>query len=118
MAKAAGHILKRSNVKLEGRFHLDTGEVASAPTKEKNVASAAPQVGIVENQPEFAVMEVTCSCGTKTYVRCEYAAAKSPAEGSQMSVGAAPDDAQNRASGDLNQELDQTKISGENDNAN
>ena len=139
MAKAAGHILKRSNVKLEGRFHLDAGEIAPGSAKRKDAASATPQVSIVENQPEFAVIEVTCSCGTKTYVRCEYAAAESPAEGSQMqngapedldqesdqkiegsqmSVDAVPDDAQNGASEDLNQEPDQTKIIGENENEN
>jgi len=131
----AKHILKGNNVKLEGRFHLDAGEVAPGLAKEKNGASAAPQVSIVENQPEFAVMEVTCSCGTKTYIRCEYAAA----EGSQTSVDAAPDDAQNGApvvpdqesdqktegsqmqngaSEDLNQKPDETKIIGENENAN
>jgi len=105
-------------------------------------------VNIVENQPEFAVIEITCSCGTKTYIRCEYAAAESLAEGpqtsvdaapddaqngapvdpdqesdqkiegSQTSVDAAPDDAQNGASKDLNQEPDETKIIGENENAN
>ncbi len=109
MAKAAGHILKRSNVKLEGRFHLDAGEIAPGPAKGKDGASATPQVNIVENQPEFAVIEITCSCGTKTYVRCEYAAAKSPAEGSQT---------QNGASENPDQESDQTKIIGENENAN
>jgi len=118
MAKAAGHILKGSNVKLEGPFHLNTEEVAPGSAKGKDVASATPQVSIVENQPEFAVIEITCSCGTKTYVRCEYAAAESPAEGSQMSVDAVPDDAQNGASEDLNQKPDQTKIIGENENAN
>lgn len=102
----AKHILKGNNVKLEGRFHLDTGEVPS-PAKEKEEASATPQVSIVENQPEFAVIEITCSCGTKSYVRCEYAADKSPAEASQMPVDAAPADVQNGASEDLNQEPDQ-----------
>jgi hypothetical protein len=32
----------------------------------------APQARIVENHPKFADIEITCSCGTKTYVRCEY----------------------------------------------
>jgi hypothetical protein len=111
MAKAAGRILKGNNVKLGDRFQLDTSEVAPTPTKGKDVASATPQVSIVENQPEFVVMEVTCSCGTKTYVRCEYAAAEYPAEGSQMSVDAqqhtGPDDTQNGASGNPDQEPDQ-----------
>jgi len=118
MAKAAGHILKGSNVKLKGPFHLDAGEVAPGPAKGKDGASAIPQVNIVENQPEFAVIEITCSCGTKTYIRCEYAAAEPLAEGSQTSVDAAPDDAQNAATGNLDQEPDQTKIIGENENAN
>jgi hypothetical protein len=102
----AKHILKGNNVKLEGRFHLDTGEVPG-PVKEKEEASATPQVSIVENQPEFAVIEITCSCGTKSYVRCEYTADKPPAEDSQMPADAAPDDAQNGASEDLNQEPEQ-----------
>jgi len=118
MAKAAGHILKRNNVKLGDRFQLDTGEVVPGSAKGKDVASATPQVSIVENQPEFAVIEITCSCGTKTYVRCEYTTAKSPAEDPQTSVDAAPDDAQNGAPENLNQESDQTKIIGENKNAN
>ena len=118
MAKAAGHILKGSNVKLEGPFHLNTEDVAPGSAKGKDVASATPQVSIVENQPEFAVIEITCSCGTKTYIRCEYAAAKPLAEGPQTSVDAAPDDTQNSASGDIDQEPDQTKIIGENENAN
>ncbi|MBA7687909.1 hypothetical protein ES703_96383 [subsurface metagenome] len=109
MAKAAGHILKRNNVKLGDRFQLDTGEVVPGSAKGKDVVSATPQVSIVENQPEFAVIEITCSCGTKTYVRCEYTAAKSPAEDPQT---------QNGAPENLNQESDQTKIIGENENAN
>ena len=73
MEKATGHILKSSDVKLEGRFHLDVGQIAQNLAEGKKVASATPQVHVVENHPEFAVMEITCSCGTKTYIRCEYA---------------------------------------------
>ncbi len=89
MGKTAGHILKSNDVKLEGRFHLDVGQIAPEPTKGENVAL------IVENHPEFAVIEVSCSCGAKTHIRCEYADVQS-----------------------ADQESDQTKIIGENDNAN
>jgi len=34
-------------------------------------ASGAEQVRIVERHDEYAVLEVTCSCGSKLYVRCE-----------------------------------------------
>jgi len=80
MKKTAGRVLKSNDVKLEGQLHLDIGQIAAAQTKEKNVAPATPQVSIVESHPEFAVIEITCSCGTKTYLRCEYAGAESSAD--------------------------------------
>jgi hypothetical protein len=82
MAKAAGNILKGHDVKLEGQFHLDVGPV-QPPTGGKNATSpalAAPKVRIVENQPEFAVIEVTCCCGMKTNLKCEYAGSKTPGQ--------------------------------------
>ena len=83
MEKTAGRILKGNTVKLEGRFRLDatvsadTKRTNQVSTNERNVTSAPAQVRIVENQPEFAVMEVTCGCGAKTQIRCEYAEAQS-----------------------------------------
>ncbi len=74
MEKAAGRILKNRNVKMEGRFHLDAGQTPQGSGRKKN---GAAQVRIVEKHPEFAVVEVTCSCGEKTDIRCEYADAQS-----------------------------------------
>lgn len=74
MPKAAGHILKGDDVKLEGQFRFDVAQVQS-PTgrpQEKSPTLVTPQARIVENNPEFADIEITCSCGTKTYVKCEY----------------------------------------------
>jgi hypothetical protein len=78
MPKAAGHILKSDDVKLEGQFRLEVAQVQS-PTgrpQEKRPALVAPQVRIVEKHLEFADIEITCSCGTKTYLKCEYAGAQ------------------------------------------
>ena len=72
MKKPAGNILKSSDVKFEGSFHLDVEPADSATPQQKNLAHAPPQVHIVENHPDFAVLEITCSCGTKSYLRCEY----------------------------------------------
>jgi len=94
MERAAVHILKSNNVKLEGRFHLDVGQGVSSSENERNAISTPAQVRIVENHSEFAVMEVTCGCGVKTPIRCEYTDAQS-----------------------TEQEPDQ-KNNGENDNAN
>ncbi len=81
MEKTAGHILKSDNVKLEGRFRLDTSQDAPNSSNKRNVTSAAAQVRIVENHPEFAVMEVTCGCGAKTRIRCEYTDVQSTEQG-------------------------------------
>ena len=85
MAKTARRILKGDNVRLGGQFHLDVAqaEAAKGVPKQQDPASAAPQVRIVENHPEFAVIEVICSCGAGTYLRCEYAGTGTPAEDSQ-----------------------------------
>jgi hypothetical protein len=75
MAGISGRILKSDDVKLEGQFHLDPARAASAgdgPQHSGDVL-AAPQVRVLENHPEYAVIEVTCTCGTSTRLRCEYA---------------------------------------------
>ncbi len=80
MESPAGRILKADHVELEGRFHLEVAQPQPGQAKTKDVTLAAPQVSIVESQPEFAVIEITCSCGTKTHLRCQYADAKPSAE--------------------------------------
>lgn len=77
MEKVAGHILKSSDVKLEGQFRLDVGQTIPGSANKGNVTSAEPKVSILEKNPEFAEMEVTCCCGAKTHIRCEYARAQS-----------------------------------------
>ncbi len=87
MTKATRRIIKKSNVKLEGKFTLDIVQPEPGQPKQPGTALAEPQVRIVENQPEFAVIEITCSCGTGMYLKCEYAGAKAP-EVSQKQNGA------------------------------
>jgi len=77
MEKATGRILKANDVKLEGRFRLDAGQTPQTPASESSVPLSTPQVHIVENYPEFAVIEVTCCCGAKTRIKCEYTGVQS-----------------------------------------
>jgi hypothetical protein len=92
MPKTAGHILKSDEVKLEGQFRLDVAQVQSQTggPKEQSPALPAPQVRIVENHTEFADIEITCSCGIKTHLKCEYAGTQvteeSKAQNGQASV--------------------------------
>ena len=73
MDKAQGRILKSNDVKLQGRFQLDMAHISTKTAKSQNSTLAAPQVRIVEKHSEFAVIEITCSCGTITHLKCEYA---------------------------------------------
>jgi hypothetical protein len=73
MIKTAGRIIKSDNVKLEGQFHLDPANAGSDLPRPQAAALAEPEVRILENHPQYAVIEVTCSCGNKMSLKCEYA---------------------------------------------
>ncbi len=107
--KTAGHILKGEEVKLEGQFHLDVaqgGPPIQGPKQNRTILSA-PKVRIVQNHPEFAVLEITCSCGLKTNVKCEYPGPQTP-EGPKTENGRAPVP---------DQTTENNQINGENQNA-
>ena len=89
MVRTSGRILKSDDVKLEGQYHLDAAQVefAGGQPQQRSAVLTAPKVRISENHPEYAVIEVTCSCGTKMYLRCEYAGARAP-ENAQTQNGA------------------------------
>jgi len=76
--KKSEHLLKSEDVNLEGQFHFDPAKLAqtaqNAAKQQKNSPAVKMQAHIVENQPQFAIIEVTCSCGTKMHVKCEYPA--------------------------------------------
>jgi len=72
MVQTTSRILKSSDVEVEGQFHLDAGPHVQSSQNGRNPGVAAPKVRILESQNEFAVVEVICSCGRKTVVRCEY----------------------------------------------
>ena len=71
MKKTMGRILKSSDVTLEGTLLLDVQQAQSSVFKTNGAGSVAAAC-IVENHPEFAVIEITCSCGAKARLRCNY----------------------------------------------
>lgn len=71
MEKTAGRILKGNNVRIEGRMQLGVTHTVIGP-QEANCTASAPAVAIAQNHPEFVVIEFTCSCGARTFVKCEY----------------------------------------------
>ena len=76
MRNSACRILKESEVKVDGQFTLDIVQDETSPTGEPAAALSEPQVRIAESQSDFSVIEITCSCGTSMFLRCDYAGVK------------------------------------------
>lgn len=74
------HILKSEQVKIEGQYQLNATQKDLNLSKNINTNQATPHVRIVEKNPESTIIEITCCCGTKTYLRCQYNDTESPAE--------------------------------------
>jgi len=98
MKKGIGRILKGNDVKLGGRLQLATvplGQKALPQSARLEKTIASPTVTILQRHPEFALLEITCRCGTKMCLRCEYpvggeksSASEKPAQaGADMRAG-------------------------------
>ncbi len=85
MGNTTGRILKESDVKLDGQFTLDIVQTETSSPREPAADLVEPKVRIVESQADFSVIEITCSCGTSMFLRCEYASVKA-AEVSEKNV--------------------------------
>ena len=74
MTETSGRILRSDDVELEGQYRLGLvpDEFEASAQGPNNGVMAAPQARIVENGPTYAVIEVTCSCGAKVCLKCEY----------------------------------------------
>jgi len=67
------HVLKANEVQFAGPLQLPLDPAALPGTGGPMVASEPAHIRIAENHPEYALVEVTCSCGKITRVRCDYA---------------------------------------------
>ncbi len=77
MSKTMRNVLRASEVQFQGPLQLGLDALSrpkpeSKPTPAQH-DSTQPQVRIAENHPEYALVELTCTCGKTTYVRCDYA---------------------------------------------
>lgn len=76
MERNTERVLKNNDVEVSGRVQLP----GISPADNNTVRAAQPSLpaaaAIVENTADFALIEVTCVCGRKTVVKCEYKAAE------------------------------------------
>ncbi len=75
MTKTIRHILKADEVNLDAPLRLSLDPAATPSCQASRSASPASSVRIVQNHPDYAVIEVTCACGRTTSIRCDYVAA-------------------------------------------
>jgi hypothetical protein len=79
MPNMTRHVLKGNEVQFAGSLQLHIDPPAAVGPTQPQADSKPVGVRIAENHAEYALVEVTCSCGRTTYVRCEYAATHTPA---------------------------------------
>jgi hypothetical protein len=82
MSQNVGQVLRKHQIKITGSCRLDLNgapvhQQQTSPTARPKAAVSvgSPQVRIVENSPRGVVLELTCPCGTQTYIQCDYASA-------------------------------------------
>ena len=77
MMQTINRVLKSDEVEIDGRCHLDIGRSASSAQHGKS-SSVAAAARILDNTCDYALIELVCSCGKKTLVRCEYSNIPAP----------------------------------------
>jgi hypothetical protein len=75
MDERTQRVIPADNVKIDGQVQLGLNNAAGLPKSAAASSSDpnAPGAFIVEKNSEFMIVEVTCTCGKKTYLRCEFA---------------------------------------------
>ena len=67
-----GRVLKSNNVNIEGKFHLGMSQVNSDYPGDMNAVIKKPQATIIENNEEYVVIQINCSCGQAICIRANY----------------------------------------------
>ena len=67
-------ILKSSEVEISGKIVLEIDHAGSCAS---GTAAAVREMGetiakVIETTASYATIELTCGCGTKSYIQCNY----------------------------------------------
>ena len=76
-------VMKKNGVAVGGSVRI-TPETGVAPVRTKAVsgtssptAAVPQQARLMESNDEYAIIEVICGCGTKSFIQCNYGASRS-----------------------------------------
>ena len=73
--KSAIRVLKANEVEVSGTYSLSTGMSSGPGAQGAAQVLGTPQARIVEQHPQYAVLEITCACGHTMQVKCDYSQA-------------------------------------------
>ena len=73
MSHSTARVIRGNETVTEEPFQFQIGPCEQPSQPSQAQALAAPQVCVAENTGEHVVLEIVCSCGRKSYVKCEYA---------------------------------------------
>jgi hypothetical protein len=72
-------VVKRTKVEVSGSICLSP-LTHGTPVRSASVSRTSPltsglpqQARVVESNSEYAIIEITCSCGSKSHIQCNYA---------------------------------------------
>jgi len=78
MNRPTASVIKHDEVKVAGKVRLDSllpgaANTANASHSSQNPRATVPvSARIVKTAEDHVMIEMTCSCGTKTMLRCNY----------------------------------------------
>ena len=77
-------LLKADTIKMgEQSAVVGQGALASSAPASAAGGSVAQEARIVESNDEYAVIEIVCGCGSKSFVQCNFGNQPSPVAASQ-----------------------------------
>ena len=70
-------IIKSNKIAIDGTFKLEIGSSAAVGSSSAGGANSAAGGGqasarVIETTAEYATIEVVCSCGTVSQIKCNY----------------------------------------------
>lgn len=72
-------VMKKDGVAVGGSVRIGLG-TSHAPVRTNTAsrtcsptAAVAQQARIIESNAEYAIIEITCACGQKSHIQCNYA---------------------------------------------
>ena len=76
MLPKCARVMKSDEMEMNGTAHIEPGVGTVAPSGPIGVnGGAIQQVRIIESNDSHAILELTCSCGCKSRVQCNYGTA-------------------------------------------